>query len=49
MNIKKYLYGVMAQETSESTKVGSESTTLTQLVTTGAGGRLDASHHALNM
>ena len=39
----------MAQATAESSKVGSMYVTLTQLVTPGAGGRLDVMHHALNM
>ena len=39
----------MTQETSASAKVVSIYSTLTQLVTTGAGGSLDYMHHALNM
>ena len=39
----------IAQETSKSAKVGSVSATLTQLLTPGAGGRLDSMYHAINM
>ena len=39
----------MSQSMSRAAKVGSMYATLNQLGNTGAGGRLDAMHHALNM
>ena len=49
VNIKKSVDDAMAQATSIAAKVGSISATLTQLITTGAGGCLKSMHHALNM
>ena len=49
VNTKTYMYDAMEQSTSSATKVGSISATLTQLVTTGARGRLYSMHHSLNM
>ena len=49
VNIKSSVDDAIPQATSETSKVGSVSATITQLVTTGAGGRLDATHHALNI
>ena len=48
LNIKTSMDDDMAQATSTAAKVGSISATLTQLLTTGSGGRLDSMHHALN-
>ena len=47
--IKTYVYNDMAQATSEATKFGYFSESMTQLVTLGAGGSLYAMHEALNM
>ena len=49
VNIKTSVDDSMAQATSTAVKVGSVSTTLTQLLTPGAGGRLYSMHSALNM
>ena len=48
-NIKTSVDDAMAQVTSAAAKVGSISATRNQLVTTGAGGRLDSMHHNLNI
>ena len=48
-NIKTSMDYYMKQATSATTKVGSISATLTQLVTPGAGGHLDSIYHDLNM
>ena len=49
MLIKTSVDDSMAQAMPESAKVGSISANLTQLVTPGAGGRLNSMHHTINM
>ena len=49
MSIKASLENSMVQETLEAAQVGYMSASLTQIVTPGVGGRLDATHQALNM
>ena len=49
VKIKTSVDDTMAQATSTAAKVVSVSETLTQLLTPGAGGRLDYMYHALNM
>ena len=49
VNIKTSVDDAMAQATSKATKVEPVSATLTQLLTPGAGGRLESMHHAINM
>ena len=48
-SIKKSVENAMAQATSAAAKVGSMSASLTELITTRAGGTLDAMHQALNI
>ena len=49
VNIKTSVDYAMSQATLTSSKVGSVSATLTQLLTPGVGGRLDSMYQALNM
>ena len=49
VNIKDSVNNAMAQATSTAVKFESISSTLTQILTPGAGGRLNSMHHALNM
>ena len=49
VNTKTSMDDAMAHATSATVNIGYMSVTLTQLITPGAGGRLDSMHHALNM
>ena len=48
VNIKTSVDDAMAQATSTAANVGYVSVILTQLLTLGAGGRLNSMHHDLN-
>ena len=49
VNIKTSVDDAMSQATSTAAKVASVNATLTQLLTTGTGGRIKSTHYALNM
>ena len=49
VNIKNSVDDAMAQVMSTTAKFGSVSATFTQIITPGAGGRLDSIHCSLNM